>query len=462
MKITNDIRIAHENLSNSSIRFLKFVENNTDALKASSFNKLLDWNDNLHVLHPWPSFINQHIKNKMKEASIRIFNLIKSIPKRMFANDPYKINQFFEIPVDIIKFQLDGTNEKHIENLLARGDFILSPTGLKCLEYNVSANLGGWELPIWESLYLKTPAISKFLKEYGLKITNKNLLATLFDHLITVALDKSFNHDTEINIALGMPIKPGGNYDEMELYMNNLYKKNLQLRNNKLKGKIILCDLNHLDLIDDFIFHKDLKIHSIIEMHHGLITTEISHAFKLGNVCLYNGPITGLLSNKLNLALLSEYEDSDIFSIEEREAIKKYIPWTRKIASYETSYGTSKVKLENFILSNKQKLVIKPSQGSGGKGIYIGRYASQKKWEELVKTAVKMKNILVQEYIEPSPYLYQSGENGCAVHDAVWGFFILGSRYGGGWVRVLPKEKSNGVINCHQGATVSVIFEFLE
>jgi hypothetical protein len=398
----------------------------------------------------------------MANASIKIFNLIKSIPERIFAYDPYEINQYLGIPVDTVKFQLYGTNKKHIENLVARGDFILSSTGLKCLEYNVSANLGGWELPIWQSLYLKTPIISKFLKEYGVKISNKNLISGLFDHLITAALDMSFDNDWQINIALGIPNRSQGNYTEMELYMNQLYKQNLQQRNKKLKGRIIICDLNQLDMIDNSIYYKDLRIHSIIEMYHGLITREIMQVFKAGNVCLYNGPITGLFSNKLNLAILSEYEDSEFFSLEERETIKKYIPWTRKIASCDTNYGNVKIKLEDFILSNKEKLVIKPSRGYGGKGIYVGRYTSQKEWEEAVKTAVKDKYSLVQEYIESPSYLYQSGENGCAEHDIVWGFFILGSTYGGGWVRVLPKAKSKGVINCHQGATISVVFEVLD
>jgi hypothetical protein len=461
MKIDNKIIITHRNLSNSSARFLEFVENNPGALKASNF-KLLDINDKLYVLQPWPTFINPRIKNQMEEASIKIFNLIKRIPERIFAYDPYRISQYFGIPVDTVKFQLDGTNEKHIENLLARGDFILSSTGLKCLEYNVSANLGGWELPIWQSLYLKTPIISKFLKEYGVKIPNKNLFSDLFDHLITAALDRFFDHDREINIALGIPNKSHGNYTEMELYMNQLYKQNLQQRNNKLRGKIIICDLNHLDMNDNSIFYKGLRIHSIIELHHGLVTIEILRAFKAGNVCLYNGPITGLLSNKLNLAILSEYEDSEFFSMEERETIKKYIPWTRKITSSETNYDASKIKLEEFISSNKEKLVIKPSGGYGGKGIYVGRYTSQKKWEEVVKAVAKDENYLVQEYIESPFYLYQSGEDGCTLHDAVWGFFVLGSKYAGGWVRVFPTEKSKGVINCHQGAKISVIFEVLE
>jgi hypothetical protein len=39
-----------------------------------------------------------------------------------------------------------------------------------------------------------------------------------------------------------------------------------------------------------------------------------------------------------------------------------------------------------------------------------------------------------------------------------WGFFMFGPHYAGVWVRVLPRKKSKGVINCHQGASVSVVF----
>jgi uncharacterized circularly permuted ATP-grasp superfamily protein len=197
-------------------------------------------------------------------------------------------------------------------------------------------------------------------------------------------------------------------------------------------------------------------------MHHGFVPVDILNVFKSGGVNIYNGPASGLLSNKLNLAILSQNEDSRIFSEKEREVIKKYIPWTRKIEYGTTNYGSEVIVLPEFILSRKDKLVIKPSNAYGGEGVYIGRYVSRDRWQELVSIASKEKNWLVQEYIESSPYLYQSGADGYAVCDAAWGFFILGSEYAGGWLRVLPSGSGKAVINCHQGATVSVIFEITE
>jgi glutathione synthase/RimK-type ligase-like ATP-grasp enzyme len=163
----------------------------------------------------------------------------------------------------------------------------------------------------------------------------------------------------------------------------------------------------------------------------------------------------------LNLALLSDYEalESSTFSDEEKKVIHRYIPWSRKIVPGYTDHGKKKVKLENFICINKDQLVIKPSGGRGGAGVYIGQHTPQPKWEELLETAVHQGNWLVQEFVSSLPLLYQDGEVGCEVHNVVWGFLVLGSQYGGTVIRVLPQKHDKGVINYHQGAKVGVLFE---
>jgi uncharacterized circularly permuted ATP-grasp superfamily protein len=168
------------------------------------------------------------------------------------------------------------------------------------------------------------------------------------------------------------------------------------------------------------------------------------------------------MSNKLNLALLSENKDSDIFTSEERKAINKYIPWTRKVVPGDTTYGTKKVKLEDFMLSRREQLVLKPSEGLGGQGVYVGRYTLPHQWKQLVEKAITEHKWVVQEYIQSQPYLYQTSENGCAEHHAVWGLFIFDSHYAGGFVRILPEKNTQGVINSSQGAEESILLEVEE
>jgi len=66
---------------------------------------------------------------------------------------------------------------------------------------------------------------------------------------------------------------------------------------------------------------------------------------------------------------------------------------------------------------------------------------------------------VVQEYTESYPYLFQSGTNGCIEHHAIWGLLVFGTRYAGGYLRILPKENGKGVINTYQGAEKTVIVE---
>jgi len=461
MKITSDIKTTHRNLSVTNARFLEFVEKNPDSLKRSNFN-LLELNDRVFKLQPWPTFINQSRKKEMEEAGISICNLIKALPQRLFDNDPYKISQYYEIPLHEAEKQLKGISARHLDNLLARGDFILSSSGLKCIEYNVTAHLGGWQIPMWESFYLNTPVISKFLEENKPRIINRHLISLLFKHVIENALNNSYDNEVELNTALVTSGKDS-DFTNLELYANHLYRGELDKKDKSLKGEVVFCMKDHLNVHDDFVFFRGKKLNALIEMYNGVITPgAVLNVQAAGNISLYNGPIQELLSYKLNLALLSENEDSDFFTGEEKKRIKKYIPWTRKITPGYTHYRGKKIELKNFIIANRRDLIIKPSVGYGGDGVHIGKKTSQNRWEQAIETAIEKKDWLVQQYIEPTSYLYQYGENGCELCDAVWGFFVFGPYYAGEWIRVLPQISNQGVINCHQGAEVSIIFEVEE
>ncbi|MCP5047051.1 MAG: hypothetical protein GY940_07750, partial [bacterium] len=91
--------------------------------------------------------------------------MIKSVPGRFFANDPRQISRYYGIAPEIAAAFMEGVTGTHIDNLLARGDFVLSSSGVKCLEFNIAATLGGWRVPLWASLYMKTPIITRFLQE---------------------------------------------------------------------------------------------------------------------------------------------------------------------------------------------------------------------------------------------------------------------------------------------------------
>jgi amino acid adenylation domain-containing protein len=471
LPITKEIQEVHHVLSEYSVKFLEFVNEDQERLKRSNYQKLVH-HDEFFKLNPWPTFACPRLQGEIRAAALTTFRLVKSVPRRIFGNDTGKMSEYYEIPENMIQTQLKGVTDGFIDCLMGRGDFVLTLSGFKCLEYNISANVGGMQVPVWEYLYLTNPIVSHFLQEHHIKVNNKNLLSIFLEYVGKTALTtcEHSNSDRTLNIAI---VSPGYQYQEETasgpqsslLELNELYKETLQrvTGGSDLTGTVILCDFNHLQAIDDFIYYKyrdkRSRISILIELYGGVVPPEIMAVFKAGHITLFNGPITGLLSNKLNLALLSEYEDSPHFSDEEKHMITTYIPWTRKILPVKTKYRGKQVQLMDFISANKENFVIKPAVGYGGERIFIGKFTSQKEWEKWIKIAIEERKWLVQEYIQSLPLIYQVGESGMEPHQTIWGFFVFGSIYGGGCIRVLPQSNKAGVVNAAQGAVSSVILE---
>jgi hypothetical protein len=462
MEINREMKEVLEKLSRVNVDFIEFVKKNPQGLKRSSFESL-ELNDRYYALQAWPTFINRQRKVAFRDAAVKVCELIKGIPARLFNNDHEKISAYDNLPVNLVKLQLEGVTRDHLANLVGRGDFIFTSSGLKCLEFNVTANVSGWQLPEWEARYLKTPVIAKFLKEYQVKINNDNFMGIFLDHIIQSAahLASTARDGGGLELNAAMVARGFNGSSEsgspMQIYLNRLYKEKLKPRS--LSGSVFICDNKYLEFNHNAVYFKRNRIHALTELDHGLVPPGVVKAFTDGNLRLLNGPVTGLLSNKFCLALLSEYEDSDLYSSEEKETIKKHIPWTRKIIPGETTYRGEKIRMENFLVANKDRLVIKPSLGLGGEGVYIGQGTSGEQWQDLVNTALREKNALAQELVDAPPALYQLGEDGCAPHDVVWGIWVFGPLYGGSFVRSIPKKGPRRVVNAYTGATISIVFE---
>jgi hypothetical protein len=92
--------------------------------------------------------------------------------------------------------------------------------------------------------------------------------------------------------------------------------------------------------------------------------------------------------------------------------------------------------------------------------VIVGLRTAPEDWRVQVTQAFAEGRWLVQEYLESRPYLFQQGDRGVAIHDLVWGMFCFGATYGGGFVRMVPRDRNRtGVINSARGADEGIIFE---
>jgi hypothetical protein len=455
----------HKQLSQANVKFLEFVDKNPGFKKRSNYERLREFDKVWNNLQPWPLFVNQRMIRQIQEMSVKLFNIIKTIPQRFFNNNIEQISQYYGMPLEIVTRSLYGLNRIQLDNLLGRGDFVLSENGFKCLEYNISSSLGGWNLDLLSDFYRQGSVIRKFLGDYRIKTMPSRFFSTVLERMIRLARGAFPKEKNEINIAIAMPDfhkKGAGRGKKEQVILNQIYRNILKKKFGDFRGEVILCDAADMEIKDGLLWVGKSRIHVLLEMYFGKLPFEILEIGKERQVLIFNGPSTWLFSNKINLAILSENEDSEILTTEERDVVKKYVPWTRRVESGIVTYEKNEFRLEEFIVSNRKRFVLKPSEGYGGEGVYVGEYISDSQWGKLVANALKEKSWIVQEYYQSLPYLFQAGEIGGSLHQAVWGFMVFGTEYVGGILRVLANEKCQGVINSHQGAEKTVIFQVEE
>lgn len=148
------------------------------------------------------------------------------------------------------------------------------------------------------------------------------------------------------------------------------------------------------------------------------VAKALTAAYVAGRVMVMNAFRAKFLHKKLSLALLHDDAYAYLYTPEQREVILRHIPWTRKVREQHTTYGTGTVDLVPFILDHRDRLVLKPNDDYGGKGVVIGWTVSQAEWEAALAQALDS-SYAVQERVvlEKEPYPFIADDGSIAVAD---------------------------------------------
>jgi uncharacterized circularly permuted ATP-grasp superfamily protein len=89
----------------------------------------------------------------------------------------------------------------------------------------------------------------------------------------------------------------------------------------------------------------------------------------------------------------------DLFTEEERSAIRTHVPWTRRLAEARTIRQGEEVDLPAFVLAHRERLVMKPNDEYGGKGVFIGWEMTDTEWAGALAEALAS-SYVVQERVD--------------------------------------------------------------
>jgi hypothetical protein len=130
------------------------------------------------------------------------------------------------------------------------------------------------------------------------------------------------------------------------------------------------------------------------------LTHPLLRAYRDRAVCMVNSFRSELAQKKAIFELLTDEDITADFPAAERRAIKEFIPWTRVVQETKTKYRNKTVDLPEFILHNRNKLVLRPNDDGPDQQSFRGSEVDEAGWEKALRSALRSPYV-VQEALEP-------------------------------------------------------------
>lgn len=144
----------------------------------------------------------------------------------------------------------------------------------------------------------------------------------------------------------------------------------------------------------DFVYKRVLT--SELLRRYGLDHPMID-ALRARAVCIVNPFTCKLLHKKAILAVVSDERNAHLLTAAERQAARAHIPWTRTVEERSTlDPAGNPIDLLPWASANRQRLVLKPNDEYGGKGVRIGWETEQSAWNAALTDAISEPTV-VQE-----------------------------------------------------------------
>lgn len=448
-------RATHRDLSALDLKFRETAQGSPELLDRSQFGALDQKTELLNYpLQSWPTFLGSGKLDELKRVSVGMNRMVRKVPERVFRNDARKLAAFYGIgPAVAEVLFLPPTGA---ETMFSRGDFIDTAAGFKCIEFNFTAKLGGWDTTLITGRHLAVPPTARFIEDAGIRVAFTDTMFEMFRHIVEDIRRKRIIRDGRFTIAFLFAPQAVPTADLGLEYLNRELRRTLELMGLDLQGRVINSAHERLVPARDGMLLGNQRIDALVELSGPAAPPRVYLLFKQGLVGLYNGPLSPILSSKRNLALLSQHAGS--FSPEDQAFIEAHVPWTRLVVPGAVEYQGETRPLAELLTARPERFVLKDAASWGGKGVVLGRDVSAERWREAVDGALAEGQWIVQEMQESLPYLYQSGESGCSIHDMIWGPFVFGDRYGGVVLRMQPRAVG-GPVSASLYATEGIVFE---
>ena len=293
----------------------------------------------------------------------------------------------------------------------SRMDTFLTVDGasLQFVEYNAESPAAIAYEDLLSEAFLAMPVMDEFAKRYPLRPLPAR--HRLLDTLLAAWREAGFPGG-EPSVAIvdwrGLPTAT-----EFEMFVDYFAEQGLravictpdELR--FTEGRLS-ADLDGITTPVTIVFKRVLTSELLTHYGEQALEHPLMQAYAAGACVVVNSFRAKLLHKKSLFALLSDEQFQGVLSPEERAAVAAHIPWTRVVRRGETSYQGERVDLLEFGRKHRDRLLLKPNDDYGGRGIIIGWESDADSWDAALKAALETPFVLQEKVTiayEPYPAL---------------------------------------------------------
>jgi hypothetical protein len=295
----------------------------------------------------------------------------------------------------------------------ARLDSFLAPSGYRFVELNAETPAGAAYAETLAEVFLEIPLVRTFQERWRLRRfhSRERLLLTLV---------RCYH---EAGGAKERPSIAVVDYDDVPTRTeHHMYREFFEARGHQA----VVCDpreltyeggtLRHAGTSVDVVY-KRLLVNELLERKDAL--RPLLQAVAERAAVLVNPYRCKPLHKKAIFAVLTDDARQGLFSAEERAAIRAHVPWTRRVVEGHTTREGERIDLPEHVRRNRTRLVMKPNDEYGGKGVFIGWEMTDAEWEAALATALRA-SYVVQEKVELARRSFPTlGPEGLAFRDLV-------------------------------------------
>lgn len=341
-----------------------------------------------------PHFITRRQYTNLVKAAEPLFCAIRRV-EQMALGTPQLLNRMQLLPAEKMLAGVDpGYPFVSVTSLL---DTNLHNGTLRFVDYNANTPVGVAFGETLDNLFYDAPPVKEFRKKYALS----KLGGTKFLLSALLKAYKEFGRRDRPNIAIVEFRQPFQTSDTSEFVVLAEY-----FRREGYNCEVISPD--QLEYRSGVLRRGDFRVDLVyrrVKVHEFLVRFDLSHplmrAYRDRAVCVVNSFRSELAQKKAIFDLLTDETLTSGFPLPERKAIREFIPWTRVVSAANTTYQNQNVDLPDFILKNRERLVLKPNDDSTDRHAVRGSETDDSGWERALKQAMRSPYV-VQEEVAPT------------------------------------------------------------